>query len=286
MAGGAKDAYNSYEYDSDYYTDMEVAETEAETAEEEAYDEAASGVSNSLTENRKIILNYDVSISVDDVIDKQQAIAEAAKSRGGYVESSSVYEDRTTSAHLTIRLPADQAESFNESLKNYGSIKSANADAVDVTFEHQDLEARLKNAERQNAKLQEYLEDAETVEELLAVQREIDIIQERIEQLNGKLKYYDDQVSYSTFYINLSLDQSLFPQGPDLPNIVSGSEFSEKISLAFKKGWVNFVNGVANLTISLAGAFIPLIILVVISFVIILIIVKSTNRNRQKKKCL
>ncbi|HHX36766.1 MAG TPA: DUF4349 domain-containing protein, partial [Clostridiaceae bacterium] len=280
------------QYDNNEYY---PAETEAETlfdyqtegdfAEEEALGGSVTEDEvESLTVNRKIILNYNVTIRVDDIAEKQKAIIDVATELGGYVESYTICDDQDASAHLVIRIPAKQAETFNTELSELGTIKSSSADATDVTFEHQDLAARLKNAERQNEKLQEYLEQAETVEDMLAVQREIDAIQERIEQLRGQIKYYDDQVAFSTFYIGLQTDQSLLPQSPETPSIVSGSEFGEKVKSSFNKGWVSFVNALANLVVALAGAIIPIIILVVIGLVVVFIVLKSSKRSKRKEE--
>lgn len=157
--------------------------------------------------DQKIIKTGYLTITVDGVIEKVQAISSAATTTGGFVQSSSVSEDGEGDmiGYVVIRIPADKFESTMQSVKDLAvHIESESSEGQDVTEHYTDLEARLNAAKAQEAQYLLILEDTSTVGEVLAVQEHLAMVRSDIESLEGQIQYLANQTKYSTISINAS----------------------------------------------------------------------------------
>ena len=68
-----------------------------------------------------------------------------------------------------------------------------------------DVEARLASLEAQRESLNAMLAQAQDVETLLAVQRELADVQYEIESYTAQKRTYDDQIAYSTVQVTVRL---------------------------------------------------------------------------------
>ena len=74
---------------------------------------------------------------------------------------------------VTLRVPSSSFDAVVGELRTLGRLLSESSSSADVTEEYVDLEARRGNLEETEQKLQAFLDQAEDVEDLLAVQREL-----------------------------------------------------------------------------------------------------------------
>ncbi|MEE8114793.1 MAG: DUF4349 domain-containing protein, partial [Nitrososphaerales archaeon] len=74
----------------------------------------------------------------------------------------------------------------------------------DVTEEYVDLQARLTNLDRQEARLQEILGLARNVDEVLKIENELERVRGEIERLTGRINYLESNVAMSTISVNLN----------------------------------------------------------------------------------
>ena len=84
-------------------------------------------------------------------------------------------------------------------------MKSQTLGTDDVTKAYFDTDARMKNLQLEEARLQQIL-DLKTgrLSDVLAVERELARVRQQIEEMQGTLKYYDTMVQYATVSIALS----------------------------------------------------------------------------------
>ena len=147
--------------------------------------------------------------SVSVVVEKEgfdHAFSEAstiAGRLGGFVESSSQGGTRLRSGELVIRVPSQSFDAAMTELRRLGDVESQGFSAEDVSSRFVDLEARLRTWETQETVLLGLMRQATTVQATLQVQRELQEVQFRIEQIKGSLRLLEDQTDFST--INLSL---------------------------------------------------------------------------------
>ncbi len=142
---------------------------------------------------RRIVRNGRMTLEVEDVIEAMNRVEDIAAIMGGYVVSSYKYEnDEGISGEINIRIPSDNFdEGFNQLRQIAQNVPYEHTDSKDITEEYVDLEARLHNLVATEDQYLELLDRAETVEEMLQVQRELSNIRGYIEQLQGRMKYLE-----------------------------------------------------------------------------------------------
>jgi len=120
---------------------------------------------------------------------------------GGYVESSSTASTKTQSGELTIRLPSASFDRAMADLRGLGTVEGQTISGQDVTSEFVDLNARLRTWEAQEFVLLKLMRQATSVEATLRVQRELQEVQFKIEQIKGQLRVLDNRTSLATIQV-------------------------------------------------------------------------------------
>jgi hypothetical protein len=158
--------------------------------------------------NRMIIKNADVRLMVKDTdvaIDRATQIIGDA---GGYIVSSRVwyqdyYGNNLKYAAVTIGIPVDEFERTLIKLRDLAvRVVDEVASGDDVTEQYVDLQSQLTNLEATRARIQEFLQDAKTVDEALRINQELANIEAQIEQIKGRMNYLNDRSAFSTITIN------------------------------------------------------------------------------------
>lgn len=110
----------------------------------------------------------------------------------GRLESKSLSED---SFHASIRVPTNQMKPLMDGLCELGTVTSRRMTEEDVTEQWRDLEAALANKRKLRDRLRELLSKAETVEEMLKVETELERVQTELDQMEGRMKSLRNQVA-------------------------------------------------------------------------------------------
>ncbi len=160
-----------------------------------------------------------ISLVVDQVRPKVEQITDYVVGRGGYLVSSSISQPQEAPfATLVVRLPNQELRPTLAYLRQL-AVKVTNEylQGWDVTDEYLDLEARLKTLYQTKAKFEEILAQAQKVNEILQVQREIINLQEQIDRLKGRQEYLRKTAQNAKLTIYLSTDEWSLPYSPEAP---------------------------------------------------------------------
>jgi hypothetical protein len=183
---------------------------------------------------KKIIHTANIRFKVDDLKKVEMSIKARVKAMGGYISNTN---QNRQSGNLenswTVRVPAEKFESFlGDVEKESVYTESKNVSAEDVTAEYVDNELRIKSKQKVFERYLELLKQAKTVQDIMAVEEQIRMIREEIEAKEGRQKYLNDQVTYSTITLNFyqETESSSAPEQP----------FYVKIWDNFVKGWNSF----------------------------------------------
>jgi len=158
---------------------------------------------------RMIVRTAEISLVVNDVAIALDQIAGLAENLGGYVVSSTRWEQEERLAGIiTIRVPAEDFDYAMEVLRGLAvDIAREDTSARDVTEEYVDLSAELKNLEATEEQYLRLMEKAEAVEDMLAVQKELSRTRGAIEQTKGRMQYLEQTSATSLIIVNLNQAQ-------------------------------------------------------------------------------
>ncbi len=154
---------------------------------------------------RKIISTGRLQLEVDNVPSTVNKITNITVQQGGFISGSSVsgYEERKN-GQVTVRVPQKNFYAAVEQIEALGTVKSKDLQGQDVTEEYIDINARLGNFKKQEERLQEILKMANTVKDVLEIERELNRVRGEIESLTGKLNYLDKSIEMSTITVNVN----------------------------------------------------------------------------------
>ncbi|WP_017596079.1 DUF4349 domain-containing protein [Nocardiopsis potens] len=155
-----------------------------------------------------------LSVETEDVADAAEEAKELIADRDGYVERESMQDGGAPSGTLVLRVPEKRYEKALEELAGLGTRLSLEQEVLDVTEEVADVESRVESAEASLDRLRDLLEDAEGVDEVLAVEGEISTRQADLEALQARRASLENRTSYSTIELSLSVPESRVAEEP------------------------------------------------------------------------
>ncbi|MBP7238826.1 MAG: DUF4349 domain-containing protein [Saprospiraceae bacterium] len=219
---------------------------------------------DNLVIERKIIKEGEIRFETSNAPETKEIISKSVAEFKGYISNDNVFDYKDKVEYrITIRVPAEKFESLLDRISlNAKKLDSKNINALDITEEFIDIEARTKTKKELENRYKEILKQAKTVEEILTIEKEIGALRTEIESIEGRLKYLQDKVSFSTLTVVFYEKTS------------SSFGFNSKFGEAFHNGWTNlllFFVAMANLW--------PFILIVL---TIILLYKLQSKRNKQK----
>ena len=155
-------------------------------------------------DTRKIIRNGSLDLLVNDVGQSIDKIGSIVNGVGGFVEKSTQINGGSHSASVTARIPAARLDQVIIQIKGLATnVDRESVEVRDVTREYIDLDARLRNAQAEEAQYLQILKRAATIKDTLDVTEKLSDVRGRIEQLQGEMKFLTAQVDMSTLEISL-----------------------------------------------------------------------------------
>jgi hypothetical protein len=125
-----------------------------------------------------------------------------AEKHGGFILSSSTNNDR--SGTFVLRIPAKRFDRALGDIRDLATrVRFQEIRGDDVTAEYIDQQARLRILLGRKALLSRLSQQATTTEEILRLGSQLDDVQLRIEQIQGQLRFINDQVAESTLRVSI-----------------------------------------------------------------------------------
>ncbi|WP_410878232.1 DUF4349 domain-containing protein [Myroides sp. DW712] len=181
---------------------------------------------------RKIIKEGSIRFETTDAAATRKQITTSLAAQQGYLAQDHVdtYENQSTYT-LTVRVPAEHFEKLLADITSTAhKVENQNIKAIDVTEEFIDVESRIGTKKELENRYKALLSKANKVEEILAIEKEIETLRSDIESYEGRFNYLKNNIAYSTLAIVFYEKQEVTTS--------FGSEFTS----AFAEGWDNLVS--------------------------------------------
>ncbi|WP_419957565.1 DUF4349 domain-containing protein [Psychrobacillus psychrotolerans] len=195
--------------DSAEFETKEEQSVDAEREQESVAEETAA------PSTRMIIHQARISTNVKDLKKAQHNMEQRVKDYGGYIVESNVYleSDETSSGKMIVRIPEKHFETFlSEAELEASKVLEKNVTGQDVTEQYVDLSSRVKSKRAVEERLLAFMKDAEKTEDLLKISSDLAKVQEEIEVLVGKIKYLENQTSFSTIELTMFENRVIIPE--------------------------------------------------------------------------
>lgn len=286
-----EESINAGEYGA---AEAEDAETEAKAengtgAEETAED--ASGSQGLLREDKLIYRCY-LRLETLQYADTLAAVREKVKAAQGVIENESesdsdsewyysghVRRRGTKFMSLTVRIPTEQYETFLTSLEGQGKIVEKNSSVENISRQYYDTKAVIESLEIQEERLLQMMQEAETVEDMLAIEDRLTEVQTELNQYRTHLASMDTDVRYSTVTLEI---REVAEYSPDT-DPVKQATFADRLKNALKGSWEFFRGLLENLLFAVIYLF-PIALMAGVIAVIVRLILKKTAPAREEKR--
>lgn len=217
-------------------SDVKVNANEQENGFEKKSDKVIKVEPKVIT--KKIIKDGRLGLQVDNLQAAKQKIDSLVKAAGGYYANENLKNsDNQSGYELVIRIPVVNFEKFVGSAENGSSkVLYKEIQARDVTEEFVDLSTRINSKRNSLARYNEIMKKANTVKDIIQIEESIRVLQEEIESTEGRLRYLNDCVSYSTLNMTISTEKD-FTFKPS-----KRDSFWEKLKESIADGWYGLVD--------------------------------------------
>lgn len=223
--------------------------------------------SNSSIHNRKLIKKGNISFESSDVNETKREINKLVSKYKGYIGNERINKEYDRITHsLTVRIPSDYFDSFLEGISSVTKeLEDKTIHVEDVTEEFIDVQARIKTKKAVEARYEELLKRADSIEEILKVEKQIGNLRAEIESMEGRLRYLKNRIGLST--LNIDYYQKI--EG----KVKSEDSFGTKFKDGLYKGW----KGLEYLVIGLAHLW-TVIALIILGYFIYKFIRKKRSK--------
>lgn len=241
---------------------------------------AADTASIPLPENRKWVITMSLTAETENLTDAMGLLAEKIQESGGYVESQSisgtaVNSGRSPSAYITVRIPAEQLDSFVEDVSGMTNVVSSSRYVEDITLRYTDTEGRVKALQTEEARLLELMEQAETMSDLLEIEERLTEVRYQLENYTSTLRLYDNQVDYATLDLTLREVEKFTP--PEKQG------FWQKVTSGLADSIVDLGQGMVDFVAWVLIELPYLVLVGLLGWLVVLLTRRSIKKRRAKK---
>jgi hypothetical protein len=138
-------------------------------------------------EVRMLTEQEEVAPTIDKIVD----IAEGV---GGHISGRK-------DLSVQVKVPSARFRETLSKIDALGGVVGRSVSADDVTEEFHDIEVRLANLRTTRARLQEFMGKANSIADMLTVERELERVAQEIDRLEGRLQFLRTRAAMSTIQV-------------------------------------------------------------------------------------
>ena len=241
-------SYNAKDADGDY---SNMAEVEAPRED----GNGTAPVTDPVLSQEKLVYTGNLTIQSLEYDESITALKNKIKEYGGIIEweneSDSNYRwydsdySGSRTLNMTVRIPTENFEAFMNDAGGVGKVISRTTGVENISRQYNDTTVQIEALEKQQERLLEMMDKAETIEDMIMVESRLTEVQSQLNQLRTYRQSMDTDVMYST--VSLSLQE--------VKEYVHVNEsFFERAWNSFVDGWKNFLWFLEDFTIEILYA--------------------------------
>jgi hypothetical protein len=158
---------------------------------------------------RMITYAVELTLSVKGVENARKTLIEKIKACNGFITMER--SDEYTDLRIIARIPAGSMDQFVDYAKTLGRVDRERKTGEDITDRYRDNVIRLESLRNARDKYMSLLEKAESVNEILSIEKELERVNSEIEIIAGRIKYAEESVALSSITVNLNEKLKLGP---------------------------------------------------------------------------
>lgn len=239
---------------------------------------------NTVFDERKLIKTVDMNVETKEYDKLMTELKDKVSELGGYIERMDTYNGSSyshyrssRSASLTIRVPKDKLNSFVDTVSGISNVVRRSDNVEDVTLSYVDMESRRNTLKTEQERLLTLLAQAESIDDIITIEDRLSTVRYHLESMESQLRTIDNQVDYSTVYLDISEVQELTP--------VQEQTAFERIV----EGFVESLHDIGDGAVEFAIWFIvniPYFVVWGVIIAAIVVIVKVCRKRSRAKKAL
>jgi hypothetical protein len=167
---------------------------------------AAGAKAAGASADRQVVTDGSVDLTVTDPRETARAAAALVESIGGRVDArteDAAAAGHAASAHLTLRIPANQVSTTVNTLEGMGTLQNLSLAQTDVTGTAQDLDARIGAMKISVQRLEDLMSKATTSADLVAAESALNDRQMQLESMQAQRSLLANQVDLATIRFGL-----------------------------------------------------------------------------------
>jgi len=206
-ACGSSMQNSNFAYTGDVSSDAASVERSNDAAENRAGGEEMAST------DQKLVYTANVTIETSGYADSVAALRQLIQDFGAGIENesestSSSGSEKIHYSYFTVRVDPERLNDFLDRLPDIGSVTARSLSSENITQVYNDNEVQIAALEKEEQRLLEMMDKAETVEEMIAVESRLTEVETQLNQYKTQKSYYDNEVRHATVYIDLEEVQS------------------------------------------------------------------------------
>ncbi|MCR4740104.1 MAG: DUF4349 domain-containing protein [Lachnospiraceae bacterium] len=275
----SEDSYEEYDSD-DVSAEISTAGNTLLTDDPGASSEISAQEETTDT-SRKLIKTVNLSVETEQFDELLTNVNKKIERLGGYVESSyvggrSYGSTANRTASITARIPAAKLDEFTDSVTEESNVLSQNDSTEDVTLNYVDMKAKVESLKTERDRLNDLLAQADSLEVILALEERLAEVRYEIESYESRLRVMDNQVTYSTVYLDIE------EVGRYTPTPTNEQTLGQRMGEAFVSSFETMGKFLQDLAVAVVTVL-PFLLLIAVFAGGILLIIYAVNRSRKNK---
>ncbi|MBP3890822.1 MAG: DUF4349 domain-containing protein [Solobacterium sp.] len=209
-----------------YYENSAAAE--AVTSEDYGFKEDSFSVAeeeSTIGNQEKLVYRGSLSVETLQYEDSLKTLREQIEKYHGIVEYEEEYNNEhnwyysdyqktrgTRNLSMTVRIPTESFQAFMNAGDGMGKVLSRSTNVENITRRYSTTATEIESLEIQQKRLLELLENANTIEEMLAIESRLSEVESSLRIHKNDLNSMDTDIAYSTIHITLSEVMTYTPQ--------------------------------------------------------------------------